>query len=96
MAKVARKTINVSTVLKMANSFLAAENTTADEREGVAAMIEGILFETGNYAGFRYLDNDKAMADPVGAGSRREYFAGRKILGDYDAEVLRNVNKIRV
>lgn len=92
----ARKTINVSTVLKMANSFLAAENTTADEREGVAAMLEGILFETGNYAGFRYLDNDKAIADPVGAGSRREYFASKKILGDYDAEVLRNVNRLRV
>lgn len=96
MPKVSRKTINVSTILKMANSFLAAENTTADEREGVAALMEGILFETGNYAGYRYLDNYKDMTDPLGAGSRREYFAGKKILDDYDAEVLRNVNKIRV
>lgn len=96
MPKVSRKTIEVSTVLKMVNSFLSAENTTADEREGVAALMEGILFETGNYAGYRYLDNDKAMSETLGAGSRREYFASKKILDDYDAEVLRNVNKIRV
>lgn len=95
MAKVARKTVEVGKVLKMANSFLAAEHTNADEREAICAMIEGILFETGNYRGYRYLDNDAALADPLGAGSRRFYFPSGEIVDDHDAE-LRNVNKIRV
>lgn len=95
MAKVARKTVEVGKMLRIANSFLAAENTTADEREGVCALMEAILFETGNYRGYRYLDNDAALADPLGAGSRRFYFPSGKIVDDHDAE-LRNVNKIRV
>lgn len=95
MAKVARKTIEVGKVLRMVNHFLAAENTSADEREGVASLLEAILFETGNYRGYRYLDNDSAMADPLGAGSRRFYFPSDTIVEDHDAE-LRNVNKIRV
>ena len=91
MAKVARKTIEVGKMLRMANSFLAAENTTADEREGVCALMEAILFETGNYRGYRYLDTDQIE----GNGSRRFYFPSGKIVDDHDAE-LRNVNKIRV
>lgn len=91
MAKVARKTVEVGKVLRMANWFLAAENTTADEREGVCALMEAILFETGNYRGYRYLDTDQIE----GNGSRRFYFPSGKIVGDHDAE-LRNVNKIRV
>jgi hypothetical protein len=91
MAKVARKTVEVGKVLRMVNSFLAAKNTTDDEREGVAALMEAILFETGNYRGYRYLDTDQIE----GNGSRRFYFPSGKIVDDHDAE-LRNVNKIRV
>jgi hypothetical protein len=91
MAKVARKTVEVGKILRMANSFLAAENTTADEREGVCALMEAILFETGNYRGYRYLDTDQIE----GNGSRRFYFPSGKIVDDHDAD-LRNINKIRV
>lgn len=91
MAKVARKTVEVGKVLRMVNSFLAAENTTADERESVAALMEAILFETGNYEGYRYLDTSEIE----GNGSRRFYFPSNTIVEDHDAE-LRNVNKIRV
>ena len=93
--KTARKTIEVGKVLKMANSFLAAEHTTADEREALCAMIEGILFESGNYRGYRYLNNEAALADPLGAGSRRYYFVSGTIDADYEAED-RNINQIRV
>lgn len=91
MAKVARKTVEVGKILRMANSFLAAENTTADEREGVCALMEAILFETGNYRGYRYLDTDQIE----GNGSRRFYFPSGKIVDDHDAD-LRDINKIRV
>lgn len=93
--KTARKTIEVGKVLKMANSFLAAQNTTPDEREAICAMIEGILFETGNYRGYRYLNNEAAMSDPLGAGSRRYYFVSGTIDADYEAE-NRDINRIRV
>ena len=91
MAKPARKTVEVGKMLRMANSFLAAENTTADEREGVCALMEAILFETGNYRGYRYLDTDQIE----GNGSRRFYFPSGKIVDDHDAD-LRDINKIRV
>ena len=91
MANPSRKTVEVGKMLRMANSFLAAENTTADEREGVCALMEAILFETGNYRGYRYLDTDQIE----GNGSRRFYFPSGKIVDDHDAE-LRNVNRIRV
>ena len=94
MAKPARKTVEVGKVLKMANSFLAAEHTNADEREAICAMIEGILFETGNYRGYAYLNNESALADPLGAGSRRHYFVSGTVDVDYEAE-NRNINKIR-
>jgi hypothetical protein len=95
MPKVARKTIEVGKVLKMANSFLAAENTTGEEREAVASLLEAILFESGNYRGYRYLNNESAIADPLGAGSRRYYFVSGTIDADYEAE-NRDINVIRV
>jgi hypothetical protein len=35
-----RKTIEVGKLLKMANNFLAAEATIADEREAICSFIE--------------------------------------------------------
>ena len=88
----ARKTVEVGKMLKMVNTFLAAFHTTADERESMCLMMEAILFETGNYEGFRYLD----ITDPAdGAGSRRFYFPSDTIAADYDAP-LSNSNIIRV
>jgi hypothetical protein len=65
-----RKTIEVDALLKMANSQLAAKDSTADGREAVCAFIEGVLLSVDRYAGFRYLDT----AEVAGAGTRREYF----------------------
>jgi len=73
----ARKTISVEKVREMANAFLANENTTADEREGVCALVESVLLETGNYQGFRYLDlkmDEDGNVECLGSGSRRYYF----------------------
>jgi hypothetical protein len=91
----ARKTIEVGKVLRMANTFLAAKNTKADEREGVCSLLEAILFETGNYEGFRYLEGSDYPEEFDGLGSRRFYFASKTVLAD-EAQALRNVNRIRV
>lgn len=77
-----RKTIEVGKILKLANHVLANPNSTPDEREGICSMIETVLFETGNYNGYRYLDTDEIE----GNGSRRHYFSSSKIQEDVDAE----------
>ena len=45
MAKTARKTVEVGTLLHRVNYFLASENSTADEREVMCTFVEGILFD---------------------------------------------------
>ena len=91
----ARKTIEVGKILKMANAFLAAQNTTADEREGVCALLEAVLFESGNYMGFRYLESSDYPEEIVYAGSRRYYYPSNAVREDFEVE-LRDVNQIRV
>ena len=81
MAKPARKTIEVGTLLHRLNYFLANDRGTADEREIMISFVEGILHDTGNYRGYRYLDTDEIE----GNGSRRYYFVSSKIQEDYDA-----------
>lgn len=81
MAKPARKTVEVGTLLYRVNTFLASENSTAEEREVMCTFIEGVLHDTGNYRGYRYLDT----AEIAGNGSRRYYFVSAKLEEDYDA-----------
>jgi hypothetical protein len=81
MPKPTRKTIEVGTLLHRINYFLALENSTADEREVMCTFIEGVLHDTGNYRGYRYLDT----AEIEGNGSRRYYFVSGKIDKDYEA-----------
>ena len=83
MPKPARKTIEVGTLLRRVNFFLASENSTADEREVMCTFIEGVLHDTGNYRGFRYIEGPDGEVD--GLGSRRYYFVSGKIQEDYDA-----------
>ena len=83
--KNARKTIEVGTLLYRLNYFLASDKSTADEREVMCTFVEGILHDTGNYEGYRYLDTDEIE----GNGTRRFYFVSNKIVADYvDAEEL--------
>ena len=81
MPKPARKTIAVGTLLHRVNYFLASVNSTAEEREVMCAFIEGVLFDTGNYRVYRYLDTDQIE----GNGSRRFYFVSGKLEDDYTA-----------
>ena len=83
MAKPARKTIAVGTLLHRLNYFLANDKGTAEEREIMISFVEGILFDTGNYRGYRYIDGPDGEVD--GLGSRRYYFVSSRIQEEYDA-----------
>lgn len=58
-----RKTVEVSKLVDVANTMLASEGTSKEFRQGVILMIENVLFETGNYNGFRYLTNNELPED---------------------------------
>jgi hypothetical protein len=82
-----RKTIEVGKLLKM-----------ADEREAICSFIEAALFESGNYEGFRYLEQEHhadGTLKTLGCGSRRFYFVSKDVQEDYAAED-RDINKIRI
>jgi hypothetical protein len=79
--KNARKTIEVGTLLHRLNYFLASDRSTAEEREVMCTFVEGVLHDTGNYEGYRYLDTDEIE----GNGTRRFYFVSSRIQEDYDA-----------
>ena len=51
-----KKTLPVSVIRERANALLANDNHfSSDFRSGVAALLEGILTETGQYRGFNFL-----------------------------------------
>lgn len=54
-----RKTVSVEQVVKYANEQLKYGMTGPVHRGGVMIMVEQILHDTGNYAGFRYLKSDE-------------------------------------
>ena len=63
-----RKTVQVSELVKKLNSnLLNSDFQDLDRTEGVAfrkgicAAIEQILFSTGNYQGYRYIDKKEAI-----------------------------------
>ena len=79
--KTARKTVEVGTLLHRLNYFLANDKGLPEEREVMCTFVEGILHDTGNYEGYRYLDTDEIE----GNGTRRFYFVSSKIQAEYDA-----------
>jgi hypothetical protein len=80
----ARKTIEVGTLLYRLNYFLANDRGTPNEREIMIAFVEGILNDTGNYRGYRYIDSPVA-GEVDSLGTRRYYFVSGACQADYDA-----------
>jgi len=85
MAKTQRKTIEVGTLLHRLNYFLENDQGTPEEREIMCTFVEGVLHDTGNYEGYRYLDAREYEGEAEGLGSRRFYFVSPKIDEDYEA-----------
>jgi hypothetical protein len=89
-----RKTVDVSVVVERVNAMLAlpSENVLAilgDEtperafRTGLAALLEGVLFDTGNYRGYNYQASEFLPAEeqtqdnvlrPDADDTRRRYY----------------------
>ena len=59
-----KKTIKVADILSNVNSHLQHSTCSADVRRGSIFTLETILQATGNYRGFRYLDETEV---PEGA-----------------------------
>jgi len=60
-----RKTIDVDHLREYANGFLAANGGDVNRRMGVIAMIEHALMSSGNYNGFRYLEQRELKASDL-------------------------------
>lgn len=67
-----RKTIEVSTMVEWANTQLARTDEYADKgfKSGISTMIERILFDTNNYNGFMFIDNEDSECGTLGYYSR--------------------------
>ena len=66
-----RKTISVEAVKENANRMLRDSDTTAkDGRIGIFSLLERILFDTGNYHGFRHIQVNGEKYD----ATRRYYY----------------------
>ena len=72
-----RKTVNVLTLLEWANKNLAREDefATVDFKSGICTMIEMVLMETDNYAGFMFQDNDNSDCGTLGYYSRTYFYS---------------------
>jgi hypothetical protein len=79
----ARKTIDVEQVKDKANKALSDPDTQANQvryqggegravayRQGVAAVLESVLMDTGNYKGFEFTDGNNGRTDM----SKRRYY----------------------
>ncbi len=49
-----RKTVDVAKVKAVANNYLSNDFLTPERKQGVIDLLDIILHETGNYAGFSY------------------------------------------
>lgn len=55
----ARKTVSVEWVRMRTNMYLATSDPEwKDQRQGMASLLEAVLFETDNYMGFKYLPSE--------------------------------------
>jgi hypothetical protein len=73
-----RKTVDVAKVKAVANNYLSNDFLTPERKQGVIDLLDIILHETGNYAGFSYIDsydaNDPEFENGGRKNLRRKYF----------------------
>jgi hypothetical protein len=51
-----RKTVKIESIINTVNVYLKDSTCTAEERKGMKIVLEGLLFETDNYRGYRFLE----------------------------------------
>ena len=52
-----RKTVDVTDLRIRINDMLRLSQCNREVRRGMIAVLEGVLHDTGNYKGFRYLES---------------------------------------
>ena len=69
--------MRVSRMLEYANIQLARTDkfVTKEYKIGIVTMIEKILHDTGNYAGFMFINNDDSECDTLGYYSRFYFYS---------------------
>ncbi len=74
-----RKNIEVLSLLKWANYHLERKDefATVDFKSGICSMIEMVLHDTGNYAGFMFQNNDDSDTGTLGYYSRSYFYSGK-------------------
>jgi len=72
-----RKTITVSRILEISRQRNAQSTCSAKVREGWNEFVEGILHETRQYNGFRYLTKDEVPKPGISLSSN-----GRMVFHD--------------
>jgi len=72
-----RKTTSVLRMLEFANQNLKRtdEFATVGFKIGICSMIEMVLHESGNYAGFMFQDNDDIDCGTLGYYSRSYFYS---------------------
>lgn len=70
-----RKTLEVSQLVDYANNQLSRTDdyATKEFKEGVIAMVEYTLHRSGNYNGFRFVNNSDSEYGTIGYCSRYYY-----------------------
>jgi hypothetical protein len=72
-----RKTIEMATVLDLANDMLRkSADDKVEARLAIASMIEKLLMDTENYKGFCFTDGNNGRTD----GSRRQYYRSSNLM----------------
>ena len=74
-----RKTVNVLQLLEWANKNLKRDDkfATVDFKSGICSMIEMVLMNTDNYAGFCFQDNDDSDCGTLGYYSRSYFYSAK-------------------
>ena len=74
-----RKQVDVLMLLEWANKNLGREDefATVDFKSGICSMIEMVLHESGNYEGFRFLDNADSNCGTLGYYSRMYWYSSK-------------------
>jgi len=74
-----RKTVNVLEVLEYANKQLTRtdEYATVEYKVGVCNMLEMVLHQTSNYAGFMFHDNADSETGTLGYYSRTYFYSAK-------------------
>jgi hypothetical protein len=78
----ARKTIELSTLVDIANSMLAKSwDEMTESRTGISVLLERVLMDSNAYAGFGYLqiETDTKTGEVISLGdeTRRKYYQPR-------------------